>query len=162
MKSLKHKWKTQSNGARCNVIMNKTLNQRGLTLMEVLAVIIITVIVGSILFNIIIQGNEQYSNQSQANREISDISYGLKVFTKDIRMATKVEFVNSNSIKSTNPAGSIDHYVYSNNTLYKNSSVYLENVAKFQISIEDTTIVVDIKLKTTHDEVSTQLVVRGE
>jgi len=60
-------------------------NHKGITLLEVLAVITIIAIIVPILFGIITNGQNQYQTQSEKNRELSSISYALKVMTEDIR-----------------------------------------------------------------------------
>lgn len=72
-------------------------NQQGVSLVEVLGGIVILSFVGILLLSIISSGQKQYTNQSEKNQELKDISYKLKVLTKDIRKAESVKSNASNS-----------------------------------------------------------------
>lgn len=149
----KHLFKTQLNGG-FNLKKNKAFfNHDGLTLLEVLAVLVITIIVAAILFSIIISGHEQYKNQSQKNLELTDASYHLKVFTKDIRKSRNVSWENSTLTLDGVP------YSYSNNSIKKNGTIFIDNVIMEVETITNSKNVTKIEIEV--NGVSTTIVVRS-
>lgn len=139
-------------------------NEKGSSLVEVLAIVIILSIVGSILFGVIIQGKEQYEDQSQTNQELSDLSYSLKLFTKDLRKALSVESTSANRMTIKDESGSIDHLEYFpiEKKLIKNGDPYIDNVVEFIFSKNGLNVeIINIKLQNESNEISTQIVVRS-
>jgi len=67
------------------MILYKLKNQKGLTLVELLATIVISSIVVIILFGIFTSANKEYNKQTKLNQDLSDISYALNVITNEIR-----------------------------------------------------------------------------
>lgn len=59
--------------------------QQGISLVEVLATIVILAIVSSLLFSVITDSKKQYSRQTEKNQELANISFVLKIITKEIR-----------------------------------------------------------------------------
>lgn len=68
----------------------KTSN-RGFTLVEVLAVIVIGAIITVAISSILINATTQHTNQQADTRQLQDISYALKVVTKDIRKSKDID-----------------------------------------------------------------------
>ncbi|KGR91244.1 hypothetical protein CD30_07335 [Ureibacillus massiliensis 4400831 = CIP 108448 = CCUG 49529] len=139
-------------------------NEKGSSLVEVLAIVIILSIVGSILFGVIIQGKEQYEDQSQTNQELFDLSYSLKLFTKDLRKALSVESTSANRMTIKDESGSIDRLEYFpiEKKLIKNGDPYIDNVVEFIFSKNGLNVeIINIKLQNESNEISTQIVVRS-
>ncbi len=143
---------------------NNYFNEKGISLVEVLAIVIILSIVGSILFGVIIQGKEQYEDQSQTNQELSDLSYSLKLFTKDLRKALSVESTSATKMTIKDESGSIDYLEYfpTEKKITKNGDPYIDNVVEFIFSKGGSNVeIINIKLQNESNEVSTQIVVRS-
>ncbi len=66
-------------------------SKRGMTLIEVLAVTVIISIVASLIFNIIQSSVTQQAQQTKEANNLNDITYALKVVTKDIRRSVEAE-----------------------------------------------------------------------
>lgn len=60
-------------------------SQKGVTLVEVLASVVLMGIVAILIFNIHAESQDQYNRQSSKSQQLREISYVLKVITKDIR-----------------------------------------------------------------------------
>lgn len=66
-------------------------NQRGFTLVEMLATIVIFTIISLFIFNVFISSNKQYTQQVDNQDQLFDLTYALKLVTKDIRKSTSFE-----------------------------------------------------------------------
>lgn len=141
--------------------MNIKLNQKGITLVELLATLVILTIISILLFSIINNGNSQFTDQSKTNKGLSEISYALKIMTKDIRQYGNVSTEGDNTLY-------IDNYVYKviNSSLVKidgNTKKIIEtfdNINSFYVNIDkDNFVNIEIKY---HDEspVSTKIYIR--
>lgn len=128
----------------------------GVSLVEVLAVIIILSIVGVLLFSIISSGQKQYSNQSTINQELTGISYALKVITKEIRQNPGKIGIDStlNELKINDVT-----YQLEGTSLMRDRVIFVSNIEEFIVN--KTTDTVKIKIKgLSGQEVSTQITER--
>lgn len=126
--------------------MKKRLaNQQGFTLVELLAAFIIATIVGTIIYSVLINGQAQYNKQSGKNQELSDISYALKVVTKEIRKSGNVS-VTSNTLSITGSDSVIVVYAYSaaDKAITKDGTPYFNNIEGFTVSETNNVISIEI------------------
>lgn len=65
-------------------------NSKGFTLFEVLAVIVILAIVSMLSISLVTSATKQQIEQSTHNHDIKELSYALKVITKDFRKSEKM------------------------------------------------------------------------
>ena len=72
-------------------------NERGLTLIEVLAATVIGTMLILLIGNALLFGLKQYKNQSTKAQELTDVTFVAKVITKEIRKATEIKTYNNNS-----------------------------------------------------------------
>ena len=71
--------------------MKKLLNnERGLTLVELLAVLVIGAIILLLINNVHMFGQNQYNKQSKQAEQIYNVTYAAKVITNEIRKAEKI------------------------------------------------------------------------
>ncbi len=70
-------------------------SELGMTLIEVLATLVIASIIAIFIFNIIKSSTDQNIQQTEETGNLFDISYALKVITKDIRRSEDVEIDGS-------------------------------------------------------------------
>lgn len=66
---------------------NYLYNEKGITLVEVLAVLVIGTIILLLISNIHLFSQKQYKSQSEKTRHLYDVTYAVKVITKEIRKA---------------------------------------------------------------------------
>ncbi|MGE6367648.1 PilW family protein [Planococcus kocurii] len=134
--------------------------QRGITLVELLAVIVIGGILMILILSIFSNGNKTYQNQTARSEQITDMRYIAKVITKEIRMTDKVSIVNSNLVLGIN-----EKLVFSleNGQLKKNQKVIASNIAVFTFSFADRTLLIEIESEEENNnkqQLSTEIYIR--
>ncbi|MEG0258628.1 MAG: type II secretion system protein [Lysinibacillus sp.] len=134
-------------------------NNRGMTLIEVLATVVILGIVFSLIFNILISSNDNQIKQTQNNQELNDVTYVLKQVTKDMRKSTSYD-------KNTQTFIGPSQYKYlfdpDTNTLQRNNELLSSIIEEFSLTPlnNSKTIIVVIKSTNGHT-VSTKLTFRS-
>ncbi|MDM5232359.1 PulJ/GspJ family protein [Lysinibacillus pakistanensis] len=120
-------------------------NSKGLTLFEVLAVVVILAIVSMLSISIVTSATKQQIEQSAHNRDIKDLSFALKVITKDFR---KSDNLTTDSDDTTDPPTElhtlllgdeiVSTYRLENNQIIRNSNgsdeILAYKISKFTIS----------------------------
>lgn len=136
--------------------MKKTVKlQHGMTLVEVLAVLVIVSIISVLLFNILGSSTSTHQKQSTKNEELRNASYALKLITKDFRRARNFdESTYTFTIDSQS-------YVYtiSNNTITRNGETVATNIESFSLSYVNNILTVNLKSQN-GKEISTNLSLR--
>lgn len=135
---------------------SKILQQEGISLVEVLAILVITSIIFILLYGILSNGQNQYIKQKQANQDQQNISYALKILTKEIRK-------NPNSIIVSNENGIIISgvsYQLKDTDLMQDSNVLASDIKEFQVKQNGEAISIKI-ISSSGEEVSTQIVKRS-
>lgn len=109
-------------------------NEKGFTLVEVLAVIVILAIVGSILFNLLTSSNKEYKSQVDDTTNLNELSFIMKEITRDFRK-TKIVDIQTNQVvfktKENNQEKIIATYTKTGDTLSKNGSPYQTKIRSF-------------------------------
>lgn len=116
-------------------------NEKGLTLVELLAVIVISSIITIILFSIFLNGQNQAQTQRDKNLQLIDVAYVLKVLTREIRKTDAVEVQNNDTLI-------IDNEIYTFNsaekTITKNGGIFQTDINQFQVIKESNKITIQI------------------
>ncbi|MFF2176824.1 type II secretion system protein J [Lysinibacillus sp. NPDC058147] len=140
--------------------MRIIINNRGLTLVEVLAVIVILGIVSTILMNILVSSSETNNKQLSNNEQLKELSYVLKLLTKDMRRTITYDSKISTFKNEDNSV----QYTYSfnneNNTVSRNNEVIATNIKVFTLIDNSNSITFNIENKNGH-RISTQLFFRS-
>lgn len=138
-------------------------NERGMTLVEILAVTVITGIVAILVFSLIQSSTKQHIQQTKEAGNLSDITYALKVVTKDIRRSTNAR-VEEGNLELTFPNASKSIYSAENGKLNKTTGekveIITDGIGCADFSGED---VISIKLSNTEicpEEPSTEIHLR--
>lgn len=109
-------------------------NEKGFTLVEVLAVIVILAIVGAILFNLLTSSNKEYKSQVDDTTNLNELSFIMKEITRDFRK-TKIVDIQINQVvfktKENNQEKVIATYTKTGDTLSKNGSPYQTKILSF-------------------------------
>lgn len=109
-------------------------NEKGFTLVEVLAVIVILAIVGAILFNLLTSSNKEYKSQVDDTTNLNELSFIMKEITRDFRK-TKIVDIQINQVvfktKENNQEKVIATYTKTGDTLSKNGSPYQTKIRSF-------------------------------
>lgn len=109
-------------------------NEKGFTLVEVLAVIVILAIVGAILFNLLTSSNKEYKSQVDDTTNLNELSFIMKEITRDFRKTKIVDIQNNQVVfktKENNQEKVIATYTKTGNTLRKNGSPYQTKIRSF-------------------------------
>ncbi|WP_342442770.1 prepilin-type N-terminal cleavage/methylation domain-containing protein [Lysinibacillus sp. FSL K6-0075] len=114
-------------------------NSKGLTLFEVLTVVVILAIVSMLSISIVTSATKQQLEQSTHNRDIKDISFALKVITKDFRKSDVLKTTDPPTELHTLLLGEeiVSTYRLENNQIIRNSNgneeVIASGISKFTI-----------------------------
>lgn len=112
-------------------------NEKGFTLVEVLAGIVILAIVGAILFNLLTSSNKEYKSQVDDTTNLNELSFIMKEITRDFRKSLNNPVIDKNSntvIFKTTENGQekvIATYTKTGDTLSKNGLPYQTKIRSF-------------------------------
>ena len=117
----------------------KLSNERGLTLIEVLAATVIGTMLILLIGNALLFGLKQYKNQSIKAQELTDVTFVAKVITKDIRKATEVTINEGGSILSLRIED--DEVIYKFNEedkiILKNNEIFFTGIGTFKVMLDE-------------------------
>ncbi|BDH61276.1 hypothetical protein MTP04_14060 [Lysinibacillus sp. PLM2] len=116
-------------------------NEKGLTLVELLTVIVISSIITIILFSIFLNAQNQAQTQRDKNLQLIDIAYVLKVLTREIRKTDMVEVQNNSTLIIDT-----DSYTFNSadKTITKNGDIFQANINQFQVIKQSNKITIQI------------------
>ncbi|MGE7839165.1 PulJ/GspJ family protein [Lysinibacillus sp. NPDC093712] len=126
--------------------MSKLQNEKGMTLLEVLAATIIVTIISVFLLSILINSNNTSNKQMKSSMQLTDASYALKVITKDARKSTQLK--SSGDEYTLKNDQNSEEYIYKFNRedqiLTRNKEVIASNVSNFKIDNMGNYITIEI------------------
>lgn len=151
--------------------MPKFSSQKGITMVELLASIVIFFIVSLLVFNIVYSSTQQNHTQTNEATQINNAAYLLKQITKDIRKTNNVKtsmvdvqttYIFENLNPTTGSSPHIAEYKYDENekALYLNDSVIVNNVETFTLSVIDAENEVEIKFSIKGKHYDTKIALR--
>lgn len=111
-------------------------NEKGFTLIEVLAVTIILSLISALLLGILTNMSTSHAKEVQAHQQLYDTTYILKLVTLDIRKSTTLSFEDGQYIlyKDETPT---EKYIYvfddTTNTLSRNGIPLSTNINDFNL-----------------------------
>lgn len=108
--------------------------EAGLTLIEMLAVLLLASIVGILLMNVILSSNKQHTSQVSEAANLNELSFISKEITKDFRKSTTI------GIGTTDVTFSSANYKYSAGILKRNDSAYTTKLKTFCIASTETAL----------------------
>lgn len=141
--------------------MNRLLTQqRGITLVELLGVLVIGGIVMVLILSIFSNGNKTYQNQTAKSEQITDMRYIAKVITKEIRMTDKVLIVDNNLV-----LGSSEKIEFSivNGNIKKGEEIIASNMDTLAFNFVERSLMIKIKSKEENNnkqQLSTEIYIR--
>ncbi|MGE7665100.1 PilW family protein [Ureibacillus composti] len=134
-------------------------NEKGMSLIEVLAILIIFTIISLFMFSIMNLSSKQQHEQTTESLQLQDGAYILKQITKDLRKSFKVTSKTSGDSTifyfqdQTNNSLFIYEYKNSNYELYRNNVLIGKNIKSFSI-YGDQTVHLDFMLNNKNFETS--------
>lgn len=148
--------------------MNKQLKEeRGLTLIEVLAATVVGTIVILLIGNTLLFGLKQYKNQSEKAQDLTSVTIVAKAVTKDIRKAMSVEIEDGDLILEIEDENENEKVIYKfdteNRIILKNEQDFYTGIELFKISMSNNKLTLIIKGKDkngTPEEINTELYLR--
>lgn len=150
--------------------MRPLKNNHGFSLVEMLAVLVLLSTITLLSINIISSATNQQIKQNNYNRDIQDLSYTLKVITKDIRRSDAIseteDSTDSNIIyyNLTLKENMIATYRLENNEIIRSTPLFNEsialNISRFTINsssisittLNENTVTTDITLRSGKNE----------
>lgn len=119
------------------MVKNKVFNNsNGLTLIEIMAIVVILSIIGIFAANIMISSININSQQSAESKQITDSSYILKLITKDLRSTSSIDYKSNEYIFKDDTENPIATYIFNptDKSLMRNSSQIANDIVIFNIS----------------------------
>lgn len=104
-------------------------NSRGLTLVEVLAVLVLLSLVTLLIISVLSFGQKNYSTQQGQVQKQQDLTYVTKLITKEVRQAKSVKIENGLLVIDTNT------YTFKENSIFKNNSELVSEIQTFNYSL---------------------------
>ena len=101
-------------------------NEKGITLVELLAAVVLASIVMLLVFSVLMSGTKQYKGQLEKNNQLTDISYALKMITKDIRKTKEPQIISVSEIELNGI-----NYSKVGNTITRNGDVIARGIEIF-------------------------------
>ena len=144
-------------------------NQRGITLVEILAAVVIIGFLSILILNVQVESSDQYNKQLSKNQQLNEVSYVLKVITKELRNAN---FITLNDEKQEPLRGNtvytgidIDGTQYqldtSSKIITRNGNIFANNIEDFYVKENGNEISIRI-ISTNGKKIDTTITVRGE
>jgi Tfp pilus assembly protein PilW len=120
---------------KLNIRINKS---NGLTLVEVLAVLVLLSLVTLLIFSVLTFGQKNFSTQQGQVQKQQDLTYVTKLITKEVRQATSVKTENGTLVIDANT------YTLKENSIYKNNSELIAGIQAFVYSINGSKLTLTI------------------
>ena len=133
----------------------QTNNERGITLVELLAAIVLASIVMMLIYSVLMTGTKQYKSQFDKNKQVTEISYTLKMITKDIRKTEKPILISSSEID-------LNGIKYSKNgsNITRNGVVIASVIDRFNVVVDDDRWIIEIKSAGNEEMKKTEIYIR--
>ncbi|QST00006.1 prepilin-type N-terminal cleavage/methylation domain-containing protein [Pontibacillus sp. ALD_SL1] len=114
-------------------------NEKGVTLVELLAALALLGIVILLISNAHMFGQKQFVSQSAQIENESNVRYAMNVITKEVRRAETVS-VSSDTLQTNSHA-----FELRGKNLYKGESVLVEDIEEFSVQEKSGKITITIK-----------------
>ncbi|MFY3792769.1 type II secretion system protein [Ureibacillus sp. MALMAid1270] len=113
-------------------------NEKGVTLVEVLAVIVLFSIIAIFVFTIISSSTKQQTEQTMESLELQDGAYLLKQITRDLRKSVKLDNQVGRYTFQDQQGNTLFTYEYKDKKLYRNSSLIGNGIEQFSLTGDET------------------------
>lgn len=131
-------------------------NEEGITLVELLAVFVISGIVIMLIIGVQIYTQNQFQSQSEQSKKLTDVTIAMKEITKDIRSNT-IDSWDADDKKLQFSDGK--YYQLIDDTLFKSGSPYIYDIKVFNVEREGNEVSIEIE-SITGQQIDTTLVER--
>lgn len=122
-------------------------NQKGITLIEVLAALVLVTIVFALVIGIVINSQNNYKRQQSINLNTADMTILLNKMTSEIRKNPDSISATSKKLIITPKTGSPISYLFdsTSNTLSRNGVAQSKKLTDFNSAIEEGILTLTIK-----------------
>ena len=144
------------------VVENYTTNERGITLVEMLAVIIISAILIILVSNIHLFTQKQYKTQSETTGQLFNVTYVGKVITKEIRKVDgRAIITNSPNYENIIISDKIEYsYDRANQWIIaKDGTILAKDIKEFYVKKNGNELILEI-ISVDNEKVNTKIVIR--
>lgn len=120
--------------------------EKGMTLIEVLAALVLVSVVVTLLIGIIVNSQNNFNRQETKNMNTVDITVLLKNITSDIRKTPESVLISSDELKIAldSDAPVIYNFDSDTNTLFRNGNVVANNINEFNLKLQDDVLTLSI------------------
>ncbi len=136
------------------------LNDRGISLVELLAVLAIGSIILSLIIGIMVNGQKTYSQQTHSAEQLTELRYAIKVITKEVRSAEKMTISENRLVVQS---GGRIVFELRNDQLWQDVSVLAERISGLNFEMEDRVLAISMETDGTtgkKQEVNVQIYLR--
>lgn len=133
-------------------------NQKGITLVELLAAIVLLSLISVLVISIVIQSQNTYKRNQLTNVTTTEISFLINSITGDIRQNPEDIVTEENvlTISPTNESPIVYRFDSGQSTLKRNNQIIISNVRDFTIDIKDG--IMKLELKDSNEKVWTSTI----
>ncbi|EXJ22410.1 hypothetical protein ADIAL_1996 [Alkalibacterium sp. AK22] len=122
--------------------MNRWKKDQGITLIELLASLAILSLVILLIASVHLFGQTQFVDQAQSASQGNNLRYGLSVLSREVRRAETASWDDNKKTLTTDN----DIFIWSGSRLTKNGEILIEDIGKFDASVDANEGKVDITL----------------
>ncbi|WP_158231746.1 prepilin-type N-terminal cleavage/methylation domain-containing protein [Sporosarcina sp. P19] len=115
---------------------NSVKDQKGITLVELLAVLVLLSLIGLMIFGVYLSGKKEYDIQKEKTEHQENILYVMKYLTKEIRKENNFRVFDEDVLEIKKEIGT-DIYRRKGTTLFKNDEVLADNIKDFKVESSD-------------------------
>lgn len=136
------------------------LNDRGISLVELLAVLAIGSIILSLVIGIMVNAQKTYSQQTHSAEQLTELRYAIKVITKEVRSAEKMTIAENRLVVQS---GGRIVFKLRNGQLWQDGSVLAERISGLNFEMEDRVLAISMETDGTtgkKQEVNVQIYLR--
>ncbi|MET3658995.1 prepilin-type N-terminal cleavage/methylation domain-containing protein [Sporosarcina psychrophila] len=110
-------------------------NNRGVTLVEVLAVLVLMSLILLMINGVHQYGQKQFVRQKEQIQNQENVQFAVKYITREIRRHGTFEVEGKHKLIIGNEKGdsSEDVYIYKNNAIYRNDTILIEGIGSFDL-----------------------------
>lgn len=134
--------------------MKRLRNEEGVTLAEVLAVLVIASLIMTFIMGIHIFIQKQYKSQSESAHHLTDVTIVAKAITKDIRMYDVKEAIDSKIEFIGGPT-----YELVDDIITKDDSNYIYEIDTFEVNQLDDKITLKV-MSISGKNIETEIIIR--
>jgi|GEM_PF-5651702 len=136
------------------------LNDRGISLVELLAVLAIGSIILSLVIGVMVNGQKTYSQQTHSAEQLTELRYAIKVITKEVRSAEKMNIIEDGLVVQS---GGRVVFELRNGQLWQDDSVLAKRISELKLEVKDRVLAISMETDGTtgkKQEVNVQIYVR--